>query len=98
MQDPVYFFFPVLERHFLNFLPKRKLIHQDCDRFLKLMDNMIEEKRKMVNEDEGLVVEKEDISEKDILTLLLENEKNENDGNTFMTNEELKVIIMVFIY
>lgn len=93
MQDPVYFFFPVLERHFLNFLPKRKLIHRDCDRFLKLMDDMIEEKRRIVNEDEGIVVaeKKEDISEKDILTLLLENEKNENDSNTFMTNEELKV-------
>ncbi|KAG2210476.1 hypothetical protein INT47_002418 [Mucor saturninus] len=98
MQDPVYFFFPVLERHFLNFLPKRKLIHRDCDRFLKLMDDMIEEKRRIVNEDEGIVVaeKKEDISEKDILTLLLENEKNENDSNTFMTNEELKSNLCLF--
>lgn len=92
MQDPLFFFFPVLERQFLNFLPKRKLIHDDCDRFLKLLDDMIQEKRKIVNGDEGIVTgNKSDILEKDILTLLLENEKNDNDSNTFMTNEELKV-------
>lgn len=67
-------------------------MHDDCDRFLKLMDDMIQEKRKIVNGDEGIFTgKKSDMIEKDILTLLLENEKNDNDSNVFMTNEELKV-------
>lgn len=90
MQDPLFFFFPILERYFLNFLPKRKLIHDDCDRFLKLMDDMIQEKRKTVNE--GIIKDEE----KDILTLLLENEKNDKDSDTFMTNEELKSNLCLF--
>lgn len=101
MQDPLFFFFPVLESRFLHMFPKRQLIHDDCDRFLNLMDSMIEEKRKIVsdsNSDDvafissasGTFAQREG-QEKDILTLLLESEKNCQDSNIFMTNEELKV-------
>lgn len=72
--------------------PKRQVIHNDCDRFLKLMDDMIKEKRDNINKSiEDTVTSKvvtEDIQEKDILTLLLEGEESEG---VYMTNEELKV-------
>lgn len=92
MQDPLFFFFPILEARFLHMFPKRKLIHDDCDRFLKLMDEMIEEKRKVVN-DSVKSETLERIQEKDILTMLLESEKSGDDSDTYMTNEELKVQI-----
>lgn len=105
MQDPLFFFFPVLESRFLHMFPKRKLIHDDCDRFLNLMDSMIEEKRKIVNKSNsddkafissasGTFAERGrgERQEKDILTLLLESEKDCQDSNVFMTNEELKVL------
>ncbi|GAA5798151.1 hypothetical protein HPULCUR_003551 [Helicostylum pulchrum] len=92
MQDPLFFFFPIFETRFLHVFPKRQVIHDDCDRFLKLMDDMIKEKRETINKSiEDTVTSKvdtEDSQEKDILTLLLEGEESEG---AYMTNDELKV-------
>lgn len=102
MQDPLFFFFPKLECQFLHLFPKRQLIHEDCDRFLKLINDMIERKRKIVNgenNDEAFSIPaaktffdgSDRNAEKDILTLLLESEKNDNDDNAYMTNQEIQV-------
>jgi cytochrome P450 len=105
MQDPLFFFFPILETRFLHLFPKRKLIHNDCDRFLSLMDSMIEEKRRILDDgksDEVFVSSasgkfaQNDEQEKDILTLLLESEKSCQDDNTFMTNDEIKSNLCLF--
>lgn len=100
MQDPLFFFFPKLESQFLHFFPKRRLIHEDCDKFLKLMNDMIEKKRKVVegeNSDEvSMLLSSQTSSERDILTLLLESEKNENDQNAYMTNQEIQSNLCLF--
>ncbi|KAI9267665.1 cytochrome P450 [Helicostylum pulchrum] len=97
MQDPLFFFFPIFETRFLHVFPKRQVIHDDCDRFLKLMDDMIKEKRETINKSiEDTVTSKvdtEDSQEKDILTLLLEGEESEG---AYMTNDELKSNLCAF--
>ncbi|KAI8056456.1 cytochrome P-450 cyp509A1 [Thamnidium elegans] len=93
MQDPLFFFFPIFETRFLHMFPKRQVIHDDCDRFLKLMDDMIKKKRDIVNKSIKDTVIKEDSQEKDILTLLLEGEESED---AYMTNEELKSNLCAF--
>ncbi|CAO3614076.1 unnamed protein product [Mucor hiemalis] len=84
-----------------------QLIHEDCDRFLKLINDMIERKRKIVNgenNDEAFSIPaaktffdgSDRNAEKDILTLLLESEKNDNDDNAYMTNQEIQSNLCLF--
>jgi cytochrome P450 len=92
-QKPLYMLFPVIERWFLNLLPRRKRVHDECSRFQRMIDDLIESRRKAIqlaHEDEGIILQ-DATKEKDILTLLLESEKNEGDSNTYMTTEEIRV-------
>lgn len=84
-------------------ISQQKPIHKDCDKFLKLMNDMIERKRKAVESENNKQVSKSSSSEtfsnhtrekieKDILTLLLESEKNDNDKSAYITNQEILVM------
>jgi cholesterol 24(S)-hydroxylase len=83
----LFVFFPKLESHLWLF-PKRRAIHRQLDRFLGMIDSIIEEKRRKIqtgdNQNESL-----EENEKDLLTLMLESERK---GEGKMTNEELQVI------
>jgi cytochrome P450 len=86
---PMYFIFPVIEKRLLWLFPKRKRVHDDLNRFLSMIDTIIADKRKKIHDGKNsndVLAE----NEKDLLTLMLENEMN---GDGSMTNEELKVYI-----
>ncbi|KAG0165321.1 cytochrome P450-dit2 [Apophysomyces sp. BC1034] len=88
--DPWFVFFPQLEQKFLWMFPKRQKIHEDLTRFLHLMDNLIENKRKEIKEKKANF-DIED-NEKDLLQLLIEGEEEEG----ILTNEELKANFCLF--
>ncbi|KAI8377163.1 cytochrome P450 [Choanephora cucurbitarum] len=86
LQDPLFFLFPVLEQKFLWMFPKRKAVHHQLSLFLKMMDDVIVNKRQEIQA--GNTSNKHlNESEKDILTLLIEAEQR---GEGVMTDEVLK--------
>jgi cytochrome P450 len=81
IKDMRYFVFPFLDKYFLWMLPERRAIHQLLDRFMEMIDGVIDSKRQELGEGENL-------NKKDLLQLMLEAEA---DGEGTLTNEELKV-------
>lgn len=67
--------------------PKRRKIHQDLDDFLNVIDTIIAHKRKVLSDEKAANLEKKE-SEKDLLTLMIDNEYK---GEGALTDEELKV-------
>ncbi|KAI8883865.1 cytochrome P450 [Backusella circina FSU 941] len=90
--DKLYFIFPFLDKHFLWMQPERRAIHQELDRFLEMIDGVIESKRQELKE--GKILNSL-LNEKDLLTLLLEAEAKGEDS---LTNEELKRNICLFFF
>ncbi|KAI8887606.1 cytochrome P450 [Backusella circina FSU 941] len=90
--SPGYAIFPFIEKYFLWLFPKRKEVHENLNQFLHMVDTIIDEKRKKIQEGKNSndVLEE---NEKDLLTLMLENEMKGDDS---MTNEELKSNICIF--
>ncbi|KAI7858634.1 cytochrome P450 [Circinella umbellata] len=83
--NPVFHIFPFLENPRLRFLfPSRKMVHHELDLFLAKMQEIITHKREILNNNE-LATNKR-TNEKDLLTLMLESAKEENDK---LTDEEL---------
>lgn len=85
--DPLFFMFPILEAKFLWMFPKRKQLHKDLEQFLGMIRNVIEDKRRKIENGENQNENLEE-NEKDLLTLMLESEMK---GEGKMTNEELEV-------
>ena len=81
-----YIMFPILETWLLPFNSSRKYKHAEADKFLRMIDQIIIEKRKTL-QNKSSASEKED-QEKDLLTMMIE---AENSGEGVMTNEELRV-------
>ncbi|CAO3681680.1 unnamed protein product [Umbelopsis ramanniana] len=74
-QNPVYFFFPILEKYFLWALPERKTLHRKMDEMNTIFFSIIDRKRKALASNDNKIEE----GEKDLLTLMLEaNEDTEN--------------------
>lgn len=63
-------------------------MHRELDVFLGMMDEVIAHKRQVLKDPQSKVPE----SERDLLTLMIE---AENSGEGSMTNEELRVRIVV---
>lgn len=82
MQDPFFFLMPRLDQYFLWLFPKRRAIHRQLDRFFKMLEQMIVDKRNF-NSDTEL-----EENEKDLLTLMIEGEAR---GEGILTNQELRV-------
>ncbi|KAI9306770.1 cytochrome P450 [Cunninghamella echinulata] len=87
-QSPLFFMFPFLETKFLWLFPKRRREHALSVKFHKMLDEIIEHKRKTLKDHANT----ED-AEKDLLTLMLESELN---GEGSLTNEELNSDLNVF--
>lgn len=82
--NPLYLMFPILERRFLWLFPGRKKAHDDLSAFLQMLDTVIEHKRQLLKNHRS----PEKDHEKDLLTLMIE---NEDSGEGGLTNEQLKV-------
>ncbi|KAI9484150.1 MAG: cytochrome P450 [Benjaminiella poitrasii] len=91
MSHPFYIFFPAFDTTFLHLFKKRKAVHDKLDRFLENMDNIINEKRKIVQERIQTNTNDED---KDLLTLMIESELT--DEGEKMSNDELRSNLCIF--
>jgi cytochrome P450 len=87
ISDKRYYLFPFLDKYFLWLQPERRAIHQQLDRFMEMVDGVIESKRQELKEGKNLNTL---LNEKDLLQLMIEAEA---DGEGTLTNEELKVKI-----
>lgn len=89
-RNPIFFMLTWLDREpLLRLFPKRRKAHQDLTKFLNKLDEIIIHKRQVL---EGTIKNDEqpvDDHNKDLLTLMLE--AQQHDGESAMTNEELKV-------
>ncbi|KAI7905066.1 cytochrome P450 [Cokeromyces recurvatus] len=93
MQDPLYLLFPKLETDKIVWLiPKRWALHRKMDDFLKMLDEIIIAKRNSLKENKVYNTDLEE-NEKDLLTLMLEDESNTQ--GTY-TNKELKNNLCLF--
>ncbi|KAI8329505.1 cytochrome P450 [Chlamydoabsidia padenii] len=91
LMNPFFFLFPWLELHFLWLFPKRQEQHTLVHRFHAMLDNVIENKRRLLQQQGGK--DAIDTADKDILTLMLEGELS---GEGALTNEELKSNLNIF--
>ncbi|KAI7882941.1 cytochrome P450 [Lichtheimia hyalospora FSU 10163] len=89
--DVKYSMFPILDTWLLPFNPSRKHKHAEADKLLDMIDQIIIEKRKTL-QNMSSADEKEG-QEKDLLTMMIE---AENSGEGAMTNEELRNNVVVF--
>jgi cholesterol 24(S)-hydroxylase len=87
LMDPTYFFFPILESHFMWLLPKRRHAHKELEKFRGMIIGVIEEKRRKIESGQNQNINLEE-NEKDLITLMLESEMK---GEGKMTNDELEV-------
>lgn len=89
MVKPFFILFPTFDTTLKTWFPSRRQAHKDLDDFLAMMEKIIENKRCVIRE------QKENNSlednEKDLLTLMIESEMNDGDGQV-LSNEELKVV------
>lgn len=87
MSHSFFLFFPMFDTKFVNWFKERKQVHDMLSEFLENIDNIINEKRRLVKENKNI---KRD-EEKDLLTLMIESEINgEGEG---LSNEELQVSV-----
>lgn len=88
--NPWFIAFPSLDMQYRFLFPSRKRLHREMDTFLDKMTQVITHKRELLNHQKNSVPE----SERDILTLMIEAEKN---GEGSMTNEELQVCFSLLL-
>jgi cytochrome P450 len=74
-----------LDERFLWLFPERQRLHRELERFNKMIESIIVEKREKIKD--GFYDVSED-HEKDLLTLMLETESSEGYS---MTNEDIQV-------
>ncbi|KAI9469994.1 MAG: cytochrome P450 [Benjaminiella poitrasii] len=91
IQDPLYLIFPFLDSTLLGLFPKRKQIHCEMNRLLEMMDQVIEKKRKDLEDNRQNEFLEE--HERDLLTLMMESEKR---GEGVMTDKDLKSNLCLF--
>lgn len=87
MLTPLYVLFPFLETKFLWLLPHRQKVHKDLNDFRNMLDTVIVNKRRILQQEQTSFSDKKE-SEKDLLTLMIE---SENKGEGSLSNDELKV-------
>lgn len=86
MQEPLYFLFPSLDQSLLWLSPKRQAVHREMDRFVDMLSQVIKKKRQDIAS--GVQNQHLPDNEKDVLTLLIE---NEDKGEGALSDEELRV-------
>lgn len=85
LHDIKFAIFPSLDKEYLWLFPKRQRLHKRLDEFLRMIDGVIENKRRVLKEQKESDVEE---NERDLLTLMIESELK---GEGALTDEELKV-------
>ncbi|KAG0181655.1 cytochrome P450-dit2 [Apophysomyces sp. BC1034] len=90
MFEQPFFNFPILDQQLRWLFPKRKIIHDNVERFNKMLDNIIDDKRRVLQSREATSVEDH---EKDLLTLMLEKEMDEKE---IFSKEELRSNLKMF--
>ncbi|CAO3635458.1 unnamed protein product [Cunninghamella blakesleeana] len=93
--DPLFFLFPFLETNFLYLFPHRKQLKELVKKFYSMLGQVIEHKRQILKTQNGISNIEE--SEKDLLTLMLENElSGESSGKKGLSDSELQSNINLF--
>ncbi|KAL9541602.1 hypothetical protein MBANPS3_009026 [Mucor bainieri] len=85
MQEALYFLFPSLDQSLLWLSPKRQAVHRELERFVDMLSEVITKKRQDIAS--GVQNEHLPDNEKDVLTLLIE---NEDKGEGALSDEELR--------
>ncbi|KAL9545818.1 hypothetical protein MBANPS3_006962 [Mucor bainieri] len=85
MQEPLYFLFPSLDQSLLWLSPKRQAVHRELEGFVDMLSEVIKKKRRDIAS--GVQNEHLPDNEKDVLTLLIE---NEDKGEGALSDEELR--------
>ncbi|KAI9306823.1 cytochrome P450, partial [Cunninghamella echinulata] len=93
MLHPFFVVFPLFDSTLLRFFPKRQKIHDNLTEFTNMMDTIIEDKRKQLLAEKLDQDTVKDQSERDLLTLMLE---SENDEQVVLSNEELRNNLCIF--
>lgn len=86
LQEPLYFLFPSLDQSLRWLSPKRQAVHRELDRFVNMLSEVIKNKRRDIAS--GVQNPHLEENEKDVLTLLIE---NEDKGEGALSDEELRV-------
>lgn len=92
IRNPMYFFFPVLEKRFLWALPKRRAVHKRMDDLNEIFYTIIEKKRRTL----AKMKDSSEDSEKDLLTLMLEANAESKDVKDRLSDSELRDDLSVF--
>ncbi|KAJ2964876.1 hypothetical protein NQZ79_g334 [Umbelopsis isabellina] len=90
LRNPIFFFFPFLEKHMLWAFPYRQKQHKSLDILHGLYDSIIANKRKVLSQQK----EREENPEKDLLTLMIE--AGQDDPSQALNNEELRENLSIF--
>lgn len=92
-RNPLFHFFPILEKRFLWLFPERRQVHATLTKFLGMLQDVIEHKRQVLKDKDANLESGDDDAEKDLLTLMIESELR---GEGVLTNKELLNDIGVF--
>jgi len=92
IRDPVYFFFPALEKYFLWAFPHRRELHKKLETMNNLFNSVIEHKRQTL----ASKSERVDDAEKDLLTLMLEACEDTENPEHALSNKELRDDLAIF--
>ncbi|KAI8138782.1 cytochrome P450 [Fennellomyces sp. T-0311] len=92
-----YVIFPVIEKRFLSFFPKRAQTHRILNEFLDMIQGVIDRKREVIKERNarGDAIDGESATEKDLLQLMIEGGQSEGNG---LSDEELLSNICIFFF
>jgi cytochrome P450 len=89
-RQPLFFFFPFLDKHMLWAFPQRRQQHKNVQTMTEIYESVIENKRKILAQQK----EQHEDPEKDLLTLMIEAGKD--DPSQALTNEELRENLSIF--
>ncbi|ORZ15229.1 cytochrome P450 [Absidia repens] len=94
MLDPFFLVFPTCDTTLLKWFPKRQKVHDQLTHFLEMLAGIIEDRRKTMKEArENGTEQLVEAHERDLLTLMIECEENEN---ATLSNEELRRNLCIF--
>ncbi|KAG2187291.1 hypothetical protein INT44_004976 [Umbelopsis vinacea] len=92
LRNPIYFFFPILEKRFLWALPKRRAVHNRMEDMNQIFYSIIENKRQTLENMKGLAED----AEKDLLTLMLEANADSKEAGDRLSDSELRDDLAIF--
>ncbi|KAI9489153.1 cytochrome P450, partial [Zychaea mexicana] len=87
-QNPFHGLFPVLEQRFLNWIPSRKRAHDVMSVLTEMIQSIIDQKRKLIDEQKARGIAVLEDPERDLLTMMIEGGQQEGQG---LTDEELLI-------